>query len=190
MAWGGSAVFASYVWSAILNDVSVSGAWGGGDAIVSARYYFALYDATVTPDAFADEVDTFYRSGTWTDVAEAAGGAWPAGGIPGNLTAGTPVGLPGGTALHHPALSLSAVTVHGVSGDLCYDHATGRGLGFHDFGGPVDVDTGSLIMTWDDPPGVICINWTPGTGPARRPRPRQQQPQAAPAKPRKRRARR
>jgi hypothetical protein len=187
MAWSGSAVFAAYIQRAILNDPAVAGSWGGGDAATGARFFCALFDATATPDAYAADAATFYGQGAWAG-GEQTGGAWPAGGIAANLTAGTIMSSAGAAALHHPSLSLGNVTVHGVCGDLVYDQDTGRGLGFHDFGGPVDVDNGTLIMTWDDPPGVICVNYTPPTGPARKTRPAAPKP-APPRRRRKGRAR-
>jgi hypothetical protein len=182
--WSGSAMFSAYTRLCLLNDPAVAGTWGGGADATGARFYLALFGAATTPDAYAPDPETHYQGGVWGagEIAQPPG--WPPGGIEAGLDAHVPAGVAGGTALHHPLVSRAGVTVHGVAGDLLYDHVTFRGLGFHDYGGTVDVDNGLLVMTWDDPPGIVCLNMSAPSGPARTP------PKMRKGKPRARRGRR
>jgi hypothetical protein len=155
--WAGSAMFAAYVQHCVVMDPAVRATWGGG---TTTRFKFAMFHSAVTPDRLAPDAETFYDTGVWTAAEELAGGTWPAGGIAGAATVRTSNPVGGNTSLDCPLITRTGVTVTDLAGDLFYDGTTRRGLGFHDFGGAINV-SGTLTITWAYPPGCVCLNVAP-----------------------------
>jgi hypothetical protein len=157
MAWGGSSMFAAYVADCIAAAADFRGTWG-----VPAYWFIALYDAVTTPDPDAARDQTMYGAGQWAAARELTGPGWAAGGYTNN--AGRAYGPDGdGTGLWSAGLLRGGVTLAGIAGDLMYYREQSgapprQGACYHDYGGPVNVAGGSLMITWPaEPAGCFRI---------------------------------
>ena len=161
MTWAGSAMFNAYVRHCIVGDPVVRATWGSAAA---SRFFIAAFHSTVTPDRDAPEAETLYGTGVWTPDQELTGGTWPPGGVEGHVT-GTSVAGTGGVALNMPLITATSVLIDDLAGDLFYYRNPANpaghlhGLGFHDYGGSLDV-AGTLTVTWPYPPGAVCLNYS------------------------------
>ena len=167
MAWSGSAVFAAFTAAAMLPADEVRGMWTAAEL---PRIRFALFSTAVTPNRLANLGAISYGTGEWqinpNPGRECHGPGWPRGGLGCALTVLTG---PDGAVRMTAAAGLSAgpATILNMSGDLMYDAQSGYGLGFHDWGGPLDIGGGILAITWP-PEGVIIINDQIPAAPRRR----------------------
>jgi hypothetical protein len=150
MAWGGSAVFAAFTAAAAVPDERMR---GGFAPEVVGGVRFALFDSSVTPDRTAAAVATRYGFGTWLPGREVSHppSGWNAGG------GGTLMQFIGGNPDGRAGLQSSGLGPRGgtVLADLCGDlmyfavgAAAPQGIAFHDYGGSVDVNGGTLGITW------------------------------------------
>jgi hypothetical protein len=162
MAWGGSAVFTSWAFSAVSNTGFTKGRWATGAPQVMQRLRLALFNDQVTPDRTAGAASAAYGQGTWTrdrEVTSPAAGAWPDGGIFFPLTDADPAGQAYKYLFPQPnPFTVPGVTMAGACGDLLYDPDFAYlGQAFHDYGGTVNIADGLFTVTWAAPPGCIAI---------------------------------
>jgi hypothetical protein len=145
VAWSGSGLHGSW-FAEIMYD---STAADPSDNSLAHALNVAVYDANVTPDRMASRA-AGYDLGCWAigQVSDPPG--WPAGGVP----------LPGfgwATAADQTVFTAADVAAGPCTltphGDMIYDgQATRRhpllAWCFHDYGGPVPVQSGELTIAW------------------------------------------
>jgi hypothetical protein len=150
MAWDGSAVFAAFTQASAVPDEQVRGAFA---ATVVGGCRFALFGSQVTPDRTAAANLTGYGQGTWTAAREVSHppSGWAVGG------GGTIMSFLGGNPDGRAGLQSNGLGPRGgtILADLCGDLfylatslAAPQGIAFHDYGGSIDVNSGTLTITW------------------------------------------
>jgi hypothetical protein len=156
MSWSGSAVFAAFAADVIACDPSQAGAWANS-LNPGARQCFAFFNDQVTPDRAAPRPATIRGAGEWLAARELSAAGWPGNGNP-TWRSVQGVDAAGAAGFVATTLSRANTTLTGVAGDLVYDTgAGGQGLCFHDFGGLVDVDNGTMTVSWASPPGTFLF---------------------------------